>query len=88
MTGGRTRVVFKETLWRYLSGLIPRVELPSDHSHSSMRPIPIPSENSPCRGLQRTTLARSPLETEELRMILSLPAVFVDFEVLQNLRFL
>ena len=66
MTGGRTRVVFGETLWRILSGLIPQVKLSLDHSCSSMRPSPIPSENPPFRGSERTTRARSPPKIEGL----------------------
>jgi hypothetical protein len=43
INGGRIGVVFGETLWRYLSSLIPHTELASDRAWSSIRPIRIPS---------------------------------------------
>jgi len=64
MTGEQASVVFGEILWRHPSGLIPQVELLIDRSCSSMPPIPIPSGDPPCRGSERTTLARSPPKIE------------------------
>lgn len=72
MTGGKTIgdlacVVFEETLWRYVSGLKSQAQPPLDRPGNSMRPIPIHSENPPCRGSERTTWVWSASRTEVLQ---------------------
>jgi hypothetical protein len=60
MTGGRASVVFGATLWRHLYLSNCRNELPWQESRRSAHPVTHSSEDPPCRGAEKTTLAGSP----------------------------
>jgi len=64
MVGGRTSVVFGETLWRHLCLSGCRNETLWKRSHNSARPVTHSFGDPPCRGSEKTTLTRSPSVTE------------------------
>ena len=66
ISGGRPGGIFGETLWRYLSGVTPRIELPPDRSCNTAAPLPCLPEIRRA-GVRRIALGRSAPVTEGLQ---------------------